>query len=153
MKVLYIGGTGEISQACMEEASQAGHLVTVFNRGQRVQQLPVGVEHIVGDLADTTVYSQLAAREFDVICQFLAFDTKTVQRDIDLFSGHCGQYVFISTASAYQKPARSHVINEDTPLENPFWAYSRGKIACEALLMDAHLGAKLPVTKIGRANV
>ncbi|HIG42683.1 MAG: SDR family oxidoreductase [bacterium] len=146
MKVLYIGGTGEISRACVEEADQAGHQVTVFNRGQRQLKLPDGVENIVGDITDDTLYSQLAKREFDVICQFLAYDTRQVQRDIDLFSGHCGQYIFISTASVYEKPCRSHIIGEDTPLGNPFWAYSRNKAACETLLLQADAAGILSVT-------
>ena len=134
MKVLYVGGTGEISQACVAESCKHGHQVTVFNRGLRPAELSPAVEQVVGDLRDDSIYGQLAKRKFDVVCQFLAYETNTVQRDIDLFSGQCGQYIFISTASAYQKPCRSHVITENTPLDNPYWAYSGSKAACEALL-------------------
>jgi len=153
MKVLYIGGSGEISRACVEEDYKAGHQVTVFNRALRQQQLPAGVENIVGDFTDDVVYGQLAKGKFDVICQFLAYDVKHVQRDIDLFSGHCEQYIFISTASAYQKPSfgktpRSHIIDEDTPLDNPFWAYSRSKAACETRLLEAFAAGTLPVTVV-----
>lgn len=144
MKVLYIGGTGEISQACVAQSVTIGHQVTVFNRGHREDKLPDTAEQLVGDLRDNEAYASLADRDFDVVCQFLAFDTSTVQRDIDLFSGHCRQYVFISTASAYQKPLDGHVVTENTPLENPFWAYSRKKAACEALL--AECSDKLPAT-------
>jgi len=144
--VLYIGGTGEISQACVEEAVRAGQKVTVFNRGSRAEPLPEGVEHVVGDLKDDTAYAALADRRFDAVCQYLAFDPGAVQRDIDTFAGRCGQYVYISSASAYQKPCRDHVITEDTPLENPFWEYSRNKAACEKLLLEAHAAGTLPVT-------
>ncbi len=137
MKVLYIGGTGEISQACVAQSIEIGHQVTLFNRGQRNETIPDTVDRVVGDLRDFDVYAGLAKRDFDVVCQFLAFDTATVQRDIDLFSGHCQQYVFISTASAYQKPPNGHVVTEATPLENPFWAYSRHKAACESLLAES----------------
>ena len=146
MKVLYIGGTGEISLACVEAAVKAGHQVSVFNRGQRPIQLPSAVEHIIGDIADDAAYGALAQRGFDTICQFLIYDPKHVQRDIEYFSGHCKQYIFISSASAYQKPCRSYVIREDTPLDNPFWAYSRSKAACETRLLAAHASGQLPVT-------
>jgi len=146
MKVLYIGGTGEISLACVEEASRSGHEVTVFNRGQRLELLPKNVELIQGDLQDDRAYQQLLKGNFDVICQFLAFDVDTIQRDIDLFSGHCQQYIFISTASAYQKPCPSHMITEQTPLGNPFWLYSRKKAACEEHLDEAINDVSLPVT-------
>jgi len=146
MKVLYIGGTGEISHACVEEANRAGHQVSVFNRGQSARLLPAVVENIVGDITDNSAYSRLAERGFDVICQFMAFDTGRVQGDINLFSGHCGQYIFISSAAAYQKPCQSHVINEDTPLDNPYWQYARSKASCENLLLTAHAEGILPAT-------
>jgi len=151
MKVLYIGGTGEISHACVAEALRAGHQVTVFNRGLREQVLPAGVKSIVGDFSDDATYRSLASHQFDVVCQFLAFTPEHVQRDIDVFQASCAQYIFISTASAYEKPAfrggpGSHIIDEDTPLFNPHWAYSRSKAACEARLLDAHAAGSLPVT-------
>src|SRR6188474_2536409 len=103
MKVLYIGGTGEISLACVEESVRAGHQTAVFNRGRNDEPLPAGVERIAGELNDST-YCELGGRGFDVVCQFLAFDLAQVERDLEVFGGQCGQYVFISTASAYQKP-------------------------------------------------
>jgi nucleoside-diphosphate-sugar epimerase len=123
-----------------------GHEVTVFNRGLRNEVVPAGVEHVSGDLRDDQIYSQLPAGNFDVVCQFLAYDTDTVQRDVDLFSGRCTQYVFISTASAYQKPHPGGLVTEDVPLVNPFWAYSRSKAACEALLTADIGDDRLPVT-------
>lgn len=146
MRVLYIGGTGEISLACVEQAQRLGHQLTVFNRGSTPGLLPSGVEQIVGDISDDGVYAQLAARNFDVVCQFLIYDPKAIQRDIDFFSDHCQQYIFISTASAYQKPCLNHIITEQVPLDNPFWQYSRSKAACETLLLAAHASDQLPVT-------
>jgi len=134
VRVLYIGGTGEISLSCVAQSVESGHRVTVFNRGRRDEKTPPGVDHVVGDLRDARAYARLAERDFDVVCQFLAFDPEAVERDIDLFSGRCRQYVFISTASAYQKPLDGHVVTESTPLRNPHWAYSRRKAACESLL-------------------
>ena len=137
MRILYVGGTGEISQSCVTEASNIGHEVTVFNRGRRLEALPTDIVQVIGDFRDDLIYERLAGREFDVVCQFLVYDKRTAQRDIELFSGRCGQYVFVSTASAYEKPCRSHVITESTPLDNPYWAYSRSKAGCESLLSDA----------------
>ena len=144
MRVLFIGGTGEISGACVNEAARRGHRVTVFNRGRRSTTVPNDVEHIAGDVADQRSYEHLGAMEFDVVCQFLGFDRPFVERDIDLFSGRCGQYVFVSSASAYQKPCQSHLVTEETPLDNPFMDYSRNKAACEAALTEAD--GKLPAT-------
>ena len=123
-RVLYIGGSGEISFACVEAAVKAGQEVTVFNRSQRSESLPEGVEQITGELQDDAVYAQLALRNFDSVCQFIAYDPQVISRDIDTFADRCEQYVFISTASAYRKPWHSGVITEETPLENPFWEYS-----------------------------
>ncbi len=146
IRVLYIGGSGEISFACVAAAVKAGQQVTVFNRGLRGEPLPAQVEQISGDLNDDSAYAALAAREFDTVCQFIAFDTAAVRRDIENFAGRCGQYVFISSASAYQKPWRNGRITENTPLDNPFWEYSRNKAACEKLLFDARAAGRLPVT-------
>ncbi len=137
MKVLYIGGTGEISHACVERSLDLGHEVTVFNRGRSSEAVPAAVEHVAGDVRDEVAYRQLAQRGFDAVCQFLAYETTDVQRDLDLFSGHCGQYVFISSASAYRKPPPGTLVTEDMPLENPHWEYSRRKAACESLLREA----------------
>lgn len=145
-RVLFIGGTGEISFACVEAAVKAGHQLSVFNRGNSKESLAPEVKKIVGDINDDALYENLAAEKFDTVCQFIAYDTNTVKRDIDTFAGNCEQYIFISTASAYQKPWTEGVITEATPLDNPFWEYSRMKIDCEKLLMQAHTDNKLPVT-------
>ena len=147
-RVLYIGGSGEISFACVEAAVAADQQVTVFNRGNPREIFPTEVEQVVGDLNDDKEYSKLASREFDSICQFIGLSTETIARDIDLFSGYCKQYTFISSASAYKKPWNGGVITEATPLENPFWEYSRLKAECERMLFEAHTDGRLPVTVV-----
>lgn len=134
MRILYIGGSGEISFDCIHESVRLGHDVTVFNRGNNNAGLPEACRFIRGDLNDDVAYRRLAAEQFDVVCQFRIFSRAEMARDIATFSGHCGQYVFISTASAYRKPVRDLPITERTPLVNPFWAYSREKTAMEELL-------------------
>jgi len=133
MTVLFIGGTGQISYPCVADAVAQGHDVSVYNRGKRLDALPKGVTSITGELAGPE-YADLAKAQYDVVCQFIAFTPDQVARDIELFSGHCGQYIFISSASVYQKPARHYVITEETPAINPYWPYSQAKIACEELL-------------------
>ena len=134
MRVLYIGGSGEISFECIHESVRLGHDVTVFNRGRNNAGLPNACRFIAGDVADDAAYGRLAAGEFDVVCQFRGFAPAEMTRDIALFAGHCRQYVFISSASAYRKPVRDLPITEDTPLGNPYWAYSRAKAEMESLL-------------------
>jgi len=134
MRILYIGGSGEISFDCVHESLRLGHDVTVFNRGNRNGGLPAECRFLKGDVTDDAVYSKLAERDFDVVCQFRLFSTQAMERDIALFRGHCSQYVFISSASAYQKPLRNLPITEATPLANPFWAYSQAKADMEAQL-------------------
>jgi nucleoside-diphosphate-sugar epimerase len=135
MTVLFIGGTGQISYPCVEDAVAQGHNVSVYNRGKRPDALPKGVNSIIGDRAGPE-YADLARTKYDVVCQFIAFTPDQVTRDIEVFSGHCGQYIFISSASVYQKPARHYVITEETPAVNPYWPYSQAKIACEDLLTN-----------------
>jgi nucleoside-diphosphate-sugar epimerase len=146
MNILYIGGTGEISYECLLRSVEAGHTCTVFNRGRDPDPLPAGVRRIVGDAANHADYSQLGRERFDVVCQFRAYTADEGQRDLKVFAGNCGQYVFISTASAYQKPPPEGRITERTPLVNPFWEYSRQKAALESLFLDAHRRGQMPVT-------
>jgi len=146
MRVLFIGGTGEISLSCVRAAQTAGHEVTILNRGFSAGDETRDVEKVVGDLTDTNPYQAIEGREFDVVCQFLAFRPETCARDAEFFAGRCGQYIFISTASAYQKPGAPIPMTEDTPLENPYWAYSRAKADCEKLLLNKHAEAVIPVT-------
>jgi nucleoside-diphosphate-sugar epimerase len=134
LKVLFIGGAGNISLPCVIEAVAAGHRVSVFNRGVTAADLPPEVTAIRGDVKDEASYRRLGKAGFDVICQFVAFTPNQVATDIALFSGGAGQYVFISSASVYEKPPRNYVITEKTPTANPYWRYSQEKIACEAML-------------------
>jgi nucleoside-diphosphate-sugar epimerase len=134
LKVLFIGGAGNISLPCVNEAVAAGHRVSLFNRGVTAASLPPGVTTIRGDIKDAATYRQLAKAGFDVVCQFIVFKPDEMAEDIAVFSGGVGQYVFISSASVYEKPPRRYVITEKTPTVNPFWRYSQEKIACEAML-------------------
>ena len=152
MNVLYIGGTGEISYSCVQRSVEAGHEVTVFNRGRSDEPLPAGVRCIAGDVNDAGACAALAGGGFDVVCQFIAYDLAAVQRDVAIFSGRCAQYVFISTASAYQKPPEHYMITERTPLANSYWAYSRAKIAMEAYLREQHAAGRLNVTIVRPAH-
>ncbi len=135
LSVLYIGGTGQISLPCVEASVRAGHKVTVLNRGRTAVALPAGVEARVGDM-DDMAYRELADDRFDVVAQFRVYTADQMKRDIATFTGKTGQYVFISSASVYEKPVRHYMMTERTPLENKFWQYSRDKIACERLLRD-----------------
>ncbi|MCH6468646.1 SDR family oxidoreductase [Sinomonas terrae] len=145
--ILYIGGTGTISAACVARSLERGDSVTVLNRGTGRQPLPDGVESVVADARDRqSVRDALGNREFDVVAQFVAFTPDQVATDIELYEGRTAQYVFISSASAYEKPPRRLPITESTPLRNPFWQYSRDKIACEDLLVNSFRERALPIT-------
>jgi nucleoside-diphosphate-sugar epimerase len=146
--MLFIGGTGIISSACVPRALAVGHAVTVLNRGgTTIRPLPEGIETLTADVRDAdAVREALAGREFDVVVDFVAYTADHAQSDVDLFAGRTGQFVFISSASAYQKPPRRVPVTESTPLHNPFWQYSRDKIACEEVLMAAYREQGFPVT-------
>jgi len=147
LDVLFLGGTGIISTASVRLAAERGHRVTVLNRGTSGKALPEGVESLVGDVSDpVSVDAAVSGREFDVVAQFRAFTADTVRGDIARFAGKVGQYVFISSASAYQKPPASIPVTESTPLKNPFWQYSRDKIACEDVLVAADRDDDFPMT-------
>lgn len=143
MRILYIGGTGEISFDCIHESVRLGHDVTVFNRGHHNDGLPNKVKVITGDVESDGDYRRLAREHFDTICQFRLFTPEAIRRDIALFTGHCAQYLFISSASAYQKPVRNLPMTEQTPLDNPHWAYSRAKAEMERILQGQ---GELPFT-------
>lgn len=140
MKVLFVGGTGQISLPCVELALAAGHEVHVFNRGQRDEALPKGVHSIVGDMKDPASYAQLGKQDWDVVNQFMAFTPEQMQQDIDVFTGRTGQYIFISSASVYQKHPFAYMTSEaTTPAINSYWPYSQAKIACEELMKASKL--------------
>ncbi|SDT19169.1 SDR family oxidoreductase [Actinopolymorpha singaporensis] len=148
LKVLFIGGTGIISSACGARAVESGVDLTILNRGSTsIRPVPDGAEVIQGDIRDPeSARAALGDREFDVVVDFVAFTPDHVQTDVDLFTGRTGQYVFISSASAYQTPPARLPIVESTPLRNPRWEYSRNKIACENLLVEAYRTNGFPAT-------
>ncbi|HEY7721396.1 MAG TPA: SDR family oxidoreductase [Pedococcus sp.] len=148
LRVLFIGGTGIISTACSRQALARGMRVAVLNRGQTQHRpVPEGVEVLRADVRDAdAVRAALGGREFDVVANFLNFTPEHVQQDIDLFAGRTWQYVFISSASAYQTPPTRLPVTESTPLRNPFWEYSRNKIACEDLLVREYRERGFPMT-------
>ena len=149
LKVLFIGGTGVISSACVREAVASHDIeLHVLNRGKSATWgLPDGVTELRGDVRDAaSVRKAVAGLDFDSVVYFVAFTTDHVRADLDLFRGRTGQYVFISTASAYQTPPSRLPVTESTPLRNPFWQYSRDKIACEDLLVAEYRASGFPAT-------
>ncbi|MBA4374824.1 MAG: NAD-dependent dehydratase [Anaerolinea sp.] len=147
MKVLFIGGTGIISSACAIRAVEKGFDLTLLNRGQSLRTPPAEAHILQGDIRDQhSIRSALANLNFDIVVDWIAYTPDDVQRDLDLFSGKAGQYVFISSASAYQTPPANLPIRESTPLDNPVWEYSRNKIACEELLLQGYRKYHLPFT-------
>ena len=147
MRILMIGGTGTISSAITRQLAESGHELWLLNRGTRKHEVPGSVKQVIADIDDTeTVLRLLGDAQFDAVCEFIGFVTEQVERDIRLFSGRTRQYVYISSASAYAKPARSPYITEGTALANPHWQYSRNKIACEELLIHEYRENGFPVT-------
>ena len=142
-----IGGTGTISSAITRQLAAGGHELWLLNRGSRKNEVPASVKQVIADIDDTDeVLRQLGDAQFDAVCEFIGFLPSQVERDIRLFKGRTRQYVYISSASAYNKPAANHVITEGTTLANPHWEYSRNKIACEELLMREWRDNGFPVT-------
>jgi nucleoside-diphosphate-sugar epimerase len=149
MKILMIGGTGTISSAITRQLAESDNELWLLNRGNRRSEVPASVKQVIVDIDDTEKVLQLLGNaQFDTICEFIGFLPSQVERDIRLFQGRTRQYVYISSASAYNKPAASHVITEGTALANPYWEYSRNKIACEDLLMKEYREKGFPVTII-----
>ena len=148
MKALFIGGTGTISTAVVNRLVNELHWeVWLLNRGNRADAAPQGVHQIIADIRDeAAVAEKLKDLSFDTVCEFIGFHVEDVERDVRLFEGKTRQYIYISSASAYHKPAASPVITEGTTLANPHWQYSRDKIACEAYLMKAYRESGFPVT-------
>lgn len=150
LKVLFIGGSGIISSACSALAVEQGLDLTVLNRGSTTTRpLPDGARVLQADVRDpASVREALGDEEFDVVVDWVAFTPDHVRTDVELFTGRTGQYVFISSASAYQTPPLRVPVRESTPLRNPFWQYSRDKIACEELLTAAYREDGFPVTVV-----
>lgn len=149
MKILMIGGTGTISMAITRLLASQQHEVILLNRGSRTAELPDNVRVMQGDISDeAAVKNLLSGMSFDAVGEFIGFTRDQIERDVRLFSGITKQYLYISSASAYQKPLSDPVITESTPLSNPYWQYSRDKIACEEYLMQAYRETGFPVTII-----
>lgn len=145
INVLFIGGTGLISTACTQLAAARGMHVAVLNRGKRASSLPSGVEHISADIRQAgDAERALGDRKFDSVVNFIAFTPEQIERDIELFADRTDQYIFISSASVYQKPPTDYLITESTPLVNPYWEYSRQKIASEERLLKALRESNFP---------
>jgi nucleoside-diphosphate-sugar epimerase len=148
MKALFIGGTGTISANITARAIALGWEVTLLNRGMREDRVVPGAKVIVGDvnMDESAIASRLSGLDFDVVVDFIAFVPGQLERDVRLFRDIARQFIFISSASAYQKPLNWHVVSEATPLANPFWEYSRNKIACEEYLMAEYRSSQFPCT-------
>ena len=147
MKVLLIGGTGTISMAITRRLAQQGHELYLLNRGSRTTELPENVKVINCDINDEAeVDEKIKDMSFDAVGEFIGFVPEQVQRDVRLFHGRTKQYIYISSASAYQKPLTSPIITESTPLSNPYWQYSRDKIACEEYLIKMYRETGFPAT-------
>jgi nucleoside-diphosphate-sugar epimerase len=147
MRVLFIGGTGIISTACTRLAAERGIDLTLLTRGRRAADLPMGVTALTVDMDDAGAAARaLGDASFDVVVDWIAYTAAHVERDLELFRGRVRQYIFISSASAYQKPPTHYLITESAPLANPYWEYSRNKIACEERLMRAYREEGFPVT-------
>lgn len=145
MKVLILGGTGVISTAVVQRAFNKGHEVWVLNRRRNPAYYDAEARRLKADRKDTAALrSALGKLEFDVVADFIAYEPDDIRQDIDVFSGRCGQFIFISSASAYQKPPPRYLITEETPLSNPYWDYARNKIACEETLLEAHAEKNFP---------
>ena len=147
-KALFIGGTGTISSAIVRRLSQDPMWeVYLLNRGSHAAEVPENVHQIVCDISDEKAAADiLKDMTFDTVCEFIGFVPSQVERDLRLFEGKCRQYIYISSASAYHKLSRNYLVSESTTMANPYWQYSRDKIACEDLLMDRYRKDGFPVT-------
>ena len=148
--LLVLGGTGQISASVVREAVRRGTRVTVLNRGTTsIRPLPDEVEHLVGDVRDEASFAAaLAGRRFDVVVDVLTYTPDQLATTLRVIGGACDQYVFIGSASSYQKPPSALPITEATPLHNPWSPYARDKIACERLLREAHVAGRVRATVV-----
>ena len=147
MKILLIGGSGTISSAVTQKLVSENHQVFVLNRGNNNDRLPSSVHVLVADMANENDVAEIIKDHFfDAVCEFIAFHPSQIERDIRLFSEKTNQYVFISSASAYHKPSVNPYITEGTTLANPYWQYSRDKIACEEVLWNVYRKNNFPMT-------
>ena len=146
MKVLFIGGTGNISTSVSRLCIERGIDLFLLNRGLRKVNID-GAKTIIGDISNLKeINNVLKENSWDVVVNWIAFTESDIERDINLFRGKTNQYIFISSASVYQKPPSFPIITESTPLCNPYWEYSRNKIACEEKLNEAYRQENFPIT-------
>lgn len=149
MRILLIGGTGTISWAISRQLSGTENEVYLLNRGSRNEEVPENIRIITADINhEAEVKRKLEGMTFDAVCEFIGFEKQHVERDYRLFNGRTKQYLYISSASAYNKPVRDYRITEATALANPYWIYSQNKIACEEFLMKMYRENGFPVTII-----
>lgn len=149
MRALLIGGTGTISSAITDALSRTDWEVWLLNRGKSAAELPENINVIHADINNEEEAAKaLDGMTFDTVCDFIGFVPEQLERDFRLFSGRCRQFMYISSASAYHKPVANYRITEGTTLANPYWEYSRNKIACEELLMKHYREDGFPVTII-----
>jgi nucleoside-diphosphate-sugar epimerase len=146
MNILFIGGTGNISLAASQAVLEAGHKLTIVTRNRRSASLK-GARQITADInEDHGLEKALGSTHFDAVVDWIAFTVPQIERDIELFRRRTDQFIFVSSASVYQKPPLSPFVTESTPRKNPFWQYSRNKIACEDRLLEAWRNNDFPVT-------
>ncbi|MCQ2467487.1 MAG: NAD-dependent epimerase/dehydratase family protein [Clostridia bacterium] len=149
MKILFIGGTGTISTAISKQLATMGHDLYLINRGNRNSELPANINFITVDINDeAAVAEKIKDMSFDSVCDFIGFVPEQLERDYRLFKGKTKQFMYISSASAYNKLPADYVITEGTALANPYWEYSRNKIKCEDFLMKMYRDEGFPVTII-----
>ncbi len=149
MKVLFIGGTGTISSAITRELVGRSEEVWLINRGRRSNEFDGKVKQIKADVNEEEIIAKaIDGEEFDVVCDFIGFEPAAVERDYRLFNGKTRQYMYISSASAYNKPLSDYIITEGTTLSNPYWEYSRNKIRCEEILLKYYREEGFPITII-----
>jgi len=147
MKILFIGGTGTISAAISKLLIVQGHDLYLLNRGQRNETLPEGAHCLIADINDEAKVAGLIKNlNFDCVADFIAFVPEHLQRDYRLFKNKTKQFIFISSASVYQKPLSDYRVTEATPLANPYWQYARDKIACEDYLVKLYREEGFPIT-------
>ena len=147
MKILIVGGTGIISAAVTKKLSEAGHELTLINRGSRPEAIPEGTKLLKEDISDIDgIKAQLSGRSFDAVADFISFVPENIDRAFDLFSDKTRQYIFISSGAAFQCPRNSYLIHEDTQLKNPYWTYAQNKILCEDELLKYYRYKDFPVT-------
>lgn len=140
MKVLFIGDTGVISSACAELTVEKGFQLYMLNRGKTARPVPKTAHTLRGDIRNRpSAESALENKTFDIVVDWIAYTPEHIKRDLELFGGRTGQYIFISSASAYQTPPKKLTITECIPLSNTSWEYSRNKIACEIGMYESAL--------------